>query len=133
MGDISLDVVRLLNRMIKERRFRVHPKVLSCLLHLRLKSELGGMRASVTTAERVHDRRSLPKGKAAQRRAKGRRTEQPHLSRKEQKIRKELDNINSELREAEAEVDVEERANRVGRSIFAQIRCGKRIEVLNCL
>jgi nucleolar complex protein 3 len=41
-GVPSLEAVRLLNRMIKERRYQVHPNLLSCLLHLRLKTELGG-------------------------------------------------------------------------------------------
>ncbi len=45
-GEPSLEIVRLLNRMIKERRFNVHPNALSALLHLRLKTELGGIRAS---------------------------------------------------------------------------------------
>ncbi|KAJ6630767.1 nucleolar complex-associated protein-domain-containing protein [Mycena sp. CBHHK59/15] len=87
-GAPSLEIVRLLNRMVKEKRFAVHPRVLSCLLHLRLKTELG----------------------EAARRAKGKPTAQPHLSKKARKALKEKKEIDREFREAEAEVDKEERA-----------------------
>jgi nucleolar complex protein 3 len=39
----SQALVRLIARMIKERKFQVHPNVLSCLLHLRLRTELNQM------------------------------------------------------------------------------------------
>ncbi|KAF7304855.1 Nucleolar complex-associated protein 3 [Mycena kentingensis (nom. inval.)] len=109
-GTASLEVVRLLNRMIKEKRFNVHPNVLSCLLHLRLKTELG-VRASESHADKPDDH---PKrgsaSKDAARRAKGKSTAQPHLSKKARKAFKEKKEIDREFREAEAEVDKEERA-----------------------
>ncbi|KAG1731914.1 CBF/Mak21 family-domain-containing protein [Suillus lakei] len=105
-GAPSLEVVQLLNRMIKERHFNVHPEVLTCLLHLRLKTELN-IRASDSRA----DKNIQSKGKAAARRAKGKPTEQPHLSKKAQKVLKERKEIEREMRDAEAEVDKEERAN----------------------
>nr|GAT58714.1 predicted protein [Mycena chlorophos] len=108
-GTASLEIVRLLNRMVKEKRFNVHPNVLSCLLHLRLKTELG-VRASESHA----DKDELPKrhsaSKDAARRAKGKPTAQPHLSKKARKALKEKKDIDREFREAEAEVDKEERA-----------------------
>ncbi|KAG6820591.1 hypothetical protein H0H93_014507 [Arthromyces matolae] len=107
-GVASLDVVRLLNRMIKERRFNVHPEVLSCLLHLRLKTELG-VRASDSSADKPQKKESS--SKAASRRAKGKRTELQHLSKKAKKVLKEKQEIEKEFREAEAEVDKEERAS----------------------
>jgi len=107
-GTPSLEVVRLLNRMIKEKRFNVKPEVLSCLLHLRLKTELG-TRASESKTDK-EDPKPHSKGKAAARRAKGKPTSQPHLSKNTKKAFKEKKEIEKEFREAEAEVDKEERA-----------------------
>ncbi|KAG5654528.1 hypothetical protein H0H81_001169 [Sphagnurus paluster] len=106
-GVVSLEVVRLLNRMVKEKRFNVHPEVLSCLLHLRLKTELG-VRASETATDKPQKNPSS--SKAAARRAKGKSTDLPHLSKKAKKALKEKKEIDKEFREAEAEVDKEERA-----------------------
>ncbi|KAG1827333.1 nucleolar complex-associated protein-domain-containing protein [Suillus subaureus] len=106
-GTPSLEAVQLLNRMIKERHFNVHPEVLTCLLHLRLKTELCNVRASDSKV----DKNIQSKGKAAARRAKGKPTEQPHLSKKARKVLKERKEIEREMRDAEAEVDKEERAN----------------------
>ena len=107
--------MRLLNRMIKERRYYVHPEVLSCLLHLRLKSELD-VRASETKADKesvVAGGRAFSKGRTAARRAKGKAMDQPHFSKKTKKALKERKEIEQEMHEAAAEVDKEERATRV--------------------
>ncbi|KAH9934778.1 nucleolar complex-associated protein-domain-containing protein [Fomitopsis serialis] len=101
-GDASLEIVRLLNRMIKERKFNVHPDVLSCLLYLRLKTELG-VRASETRADKDQPEKVTKK-------AKNKKAERPHLSKKAKKVFKEKKEIAKEMREAEAEVDKEERA-----------------------
>ncbi|KAF5380844.1 hypothetical protein D9615_003924 [Tricholomella constricta] len=106
-GVASLEVVRLLNRMVKEKRFNIHPEVLSCLLHLRLKTELG-VRASESTTDKPQKVQSS--SKSAARRAKGKSTDQPHLSKKAKKALREKKEIDKEFREAEAEVDKEERA-----------------------
>ena len=97
--------------MIKERKFNVHPDVLSCLSYLRLKTELG-VRASETRVDKPEGK-TYAKGKAAARRAKGKPTDQPHLSKKAQKALKEKKEIAKEMQEAAAEVDKEERANNV--------------------
>ncbi|KAI0341699.1 nucleolar complex-associated protein 3 [Trametopsis cervina] len=107
-GVASLEVVRLLNRMIKERRFNVHPEVLSCLTYLRLKTELG-VRASESKADKP-ETKTFSKGRAAARRAKGKPTAQPHLSKKAKKVLKENKEIEKEMHEAAADVDKEERA-----------------------
>lgn len=107
--------MRLLNRMIKERKFNVHPDVLSCLLHLRLKTELG-VRASETKADKEQP------GKAHPKRGKGKKADQPHLSKKAKKVFKERKEIEKEMREAEAEVDKEERAAKV--ALGASTRIG---------
>ncbi|THH12644.1 hypothetical protein EW146_g7505 [Bondarzewia mesenterica] len=103
-GVPSLEVVRLLNRMIKERRFNVHPNVLSCLLHLRLKTELG-VRASDAKVEKEE----RPKGKRAGHKGKG--PDPPHLSKKAKKALKERKEVEKEMKAAEAEVDKEERSS----------------------
>ncbi len=110
-GLASLELVRLLNRMIKERKFNVHPEVLSCLAHLRLKTELG-VRASDSKADKPEGK-TYAKGRAAARRAKGKPTDQPHLSKKAQKALKEKKEIEKEMHEAVAQVDKEERSANV--------------------
>jgi nucleolar complex protein 3 len=105
--------------MIKENRFNVHPEVLSCLLHLRLKTELD-VRASESKADQDVVVKGHSKGKGAARRAKGKATDQPHLSKKAKKTLKERIEIEREVREAEAGVDKEERAVAVS-SGFEQI------------
>ena len=108
-GVPSLEIVRLLNRMIKERRFAVHPNVLSCLLHLRLKTELG-VRASEARAEREEFKRENLKQR---KKSKVKGAESTHLSKKAKKALKEKKEIEKEVKEAEASVDKEERASNV--------------------
>ncbi|CAA7271730.1 unnamed protein product [Cyclocybe aegerita] len=98
-GEASLEIVRLMNRMIKERHFQVHPNVLSCLLSLRLRTELG-VRASDTHADKSETKDKNKRGKKSQR---------IHLSKTTRKFLKEKKEIDKELREADAEVDKEER------------------------
>ncbi|KAJ8078746.1 hypothetical protein PM082_013029 [Marasmius tenuissimus] len=105
-GTASLEIVRLLNRMIKEKRYDVHPASISCLLSLRLKTELGGVRSSDTKAGKDKDDNSRHKGKGKKKRGIG---EEVHLSKKATKALKERKEIEREFREAEAEVDKEER------------------------
>ncbi|KAF4615231.1 hypothetical protein D9613_003031 [Agrocybe pediades] len=100
-GAASLEVVRLLNRMIKEQHFKVHPNALSCLLHLRLRTELG-VRASSTHADK-------PEKKKQKYGKKANKPERVYLSKKGRKDYKEQKEIQRELQEAEAEVDKEER------------------------
>lgn len=91
--------------MIKGKKFKIHPAVLGCLLHLRLKTELG-IRASESKADKEPEKR--PKSKR-----KGEESERPHLSKKARKVLKERKEIQREFREAEAEVDKEERVANV--------------------
>lgn len=106
--------------MIKERRYQVHPNILSCLLHLRLKNELGDVRASTSKVEKEGEGRksklSARKAKEMRARGKGKKAEgqgQAHLSKKAKKSKKELKEIQEEMEEAGAEVDREERATQV--------------------
>lgn len=106
-GAPSLELVRLVNRMIKERKFRVHPNVLSCLLHLRLKNELQGIRASQRHSTKEEKKPRVKLSKREKKAAK------PHLSKKARDTKKELKEIQEEMAEAEAEVNAEDRANQV--------------------
>jgi len=101
--------------MIKERRFAVHPNVLMCLLHLRLKSELG-VRASEAKAEREEIKREKPNQR---KKSKIKGAESSHLSKKAKKALKEKKEIEKELKVAEASVDTEERASNVSLDGFS--------------
>lgn len=98
-GKPSLEIVRLLNRMIKERQYKIHPNVLSCLLHLRLRTELG-VRAS---------NQSVDKPETTERKSLKKKPQKVHLSKKARKALREQKEIRKEFWEAEAEVDKEER------------------------
>ena len=113
-GVPSLEIVRLLNRMVKERRFNVHPNVLTCLLHLRLKTELG-VRASEAKVEREEIKREKVK---QGRKSKGQGAVSTHISKRARKALKERKEIEKEMKEAEAGVDKEERTSNVSRDSF---------------
>lgn len=127
-GEVSLEVVRLIHRMTKERRYKVNSRVFDLLLHLRLRSELGNKRSSTTTctdpeAEAEKQRKEYAERRAAMKArekkgkggGKGANSKQvrkglaTHLSKKQVKKQKELKEIEEEMKEAEATVDLEER------------------------
>ncbi|CAO1613721.1 unnamed protein product [Parajaminaea phylloscopi] len=114
-GETSLEVVRLLNRMIKERAYQINAKVLNLLLHLRLKDELGAKRADTVRADKSERTDGDSKGKRFQS-GKGkakpkdvRKGQGQHLSKKQVKKMREIKEVEKDMREAEAEVDQEER------------------------
>ncbi|WFD23448.1 hypothetical protein MEQU1_002139 [Malassezia equina] len=104
-GEIALELVQLLYRMIRERKFAVHANVLDVLVHLRLRSELR------------RDVKSGPMGTAHARPPPRRRVDPKqvrqglavHRSKKQVKKDRELQAIEQEMREADAALDVEER------------------------
>lgn len=104
----------MLNRMIKERKFAIHPNVLSCLMHLRLRTELG-VRASDTKVEKeaLKDQDKRPR--------KGKKAYQSYLSKKAKKALKEKKGIEQEMREAAAEIDKEERAATVSLLLLSHL------------
>jgi len=115
-GAVSLEVVRLLNRMIKESKYQVNPNVLSCLLHLRLKTEIG-VRASKTSVEK-----QPVKTKSREKRGKGTAATQTHLGKKAKKVLKEKAAVRKDMKEAEGEVDKEERNKTVWEQILKTFR-----------
>jgi len=103
-GEIALELVQLLYRMVRERKFAVHANVLDVLVHLRLRSELS------------RDVKSGPMGAASARptprRADPKKVRQGlavHRSKKQVKKDRELQAIEQEMREADAALDVEAR------------------------
>jgi len=101
--------------MVKERGFKIHPNVLSCLLHLRLKTELRGVRASENRSSKDEVARKkltnkFHKDKKGKRSKDGNST---HLTKKAKKVLKETKEIQGELEEAEAVVDQEDKARQV--------------------
>lgn len=103
-GEIALELVQLLYRMIRERKFAVHANVLDVLVHLRLRSELrsdvksGPMgSASARPPPRRVDPKKVRQGLAV------------HRSKKQIKKDRELQAIEQEMREADAALDIEAR------------------------
>lgn len=105
----SQALVRLIARMIKERKFQVHPNVLSCLLHLRLRTELDKMRDGKKHQRNRHEDKVEKKYKSEVRKK--------WQTKNQKKREKEMKEIRKEMAEAEAEVDLEERAQTVSASL----------------
>lgn len=108
-GEVSLEIVRLIYRVVKEKRFNVHPNILSALLHLRLKTELDGVRASDSKASRgdANSEKKVYYKKGAKKNNKKAMAgvEEKHISKKGKKALKEIKEIKDEMREADVEVD----------------------------
>lgn len=112
-GDASLEVVRLLNRMIKERSFKINARVLNILLHLRLRNELGNKRADTVRADKPSleetNGKKYKTGKGKAKPSDVRKGQGQHLSKKQIKLAREMKEVEKDMKEAEAEVDHEER------------------------
>lgn len=111
-GEVSLEAVQLLYRMTRERHLAVHANVLDVLVHLRLRDELRGARtgpmgsASAAPAPK-------PVGQKAKNARQVRKGLATHTSKKQVKKNLEIREIEREMREAEAQVDLEERERNV--------------------
>lgn len=115
-GEVSLEVVRLLNRMIKERHYKINAKVLNILLHLRLKDELGGRRSGTVYADRIKkdsdeaaNKKKFQSGKGKAKPRDVRKGKGEHLSKTQVKKMREVKEAERDMKEAEAEIDKEER------------------------
>jgi len=91
--------------MIKERKFQVHPHVLSCLLHLRLRGELDKMRQGKNSKSHGKSRDQM-KEKGIFKSEIRKQWQTKNQKKKE----KEMKEVQKERAEAEAEVDKEERS-----------------------
>ncbi|GAA5933036.1 hypothetical protein JCM3775_005295 [Rhodotorula graminis] len=112
----SLHLVRLISRLVRARSFAVRPEVISALLNLRLKDELGrGTRASADAVFREREgkhgivRWNKEKNHKGRKGGKAKEAMAKKGSKKARQARKEQNQVDREMREAEGEVNQEER------------------------
>ena len=91
-GEVSLDAVKLITKMIKSKSYLVHPNVISAFLTLRLKEELPNRQ----NGDEDNSRKRKKKDKV-------------HISKKNRKLLKAKKEVEVEMKEAEAVVDKEEK------------------------
>lgn len=107
-------LLRLLARMIKERHYKVNPNVLSCLLHLRLRTELGLDAKGKTNLKqkgKFRDREDREQKVKSEIRKKW-------MNKNRKKAEQEKKEVEKEMEEAEAEVDMEERSKVVSSEYY---------------
>ncbi|EKG21731.1 CCAAT-binding factor [Macrophomina phaseolina MS6] len=98
-GNVSLDVVTMITKMLKGRNYNVHESVLNTFLHLRLLSEFSS-KGSYDRIDKPED--GMPKGKKPKEKREFR-------TKKLRKVMKEQKAIEKEMKEADAAVSHEER------------------------
>jgi nucleolar complex protein 3 len=108
----SQTLVRLIARMTKERKFQIHPDVLSCLLHLRLHTELEQMVAN-KKADKGKGKKFAGRDKDKDHKEKEKfksEIKKKWQTKNQKKKEKEMKEVEKDMKEAEAEIDLEERA-----------------------
>ncbi|BGP09476.1 hypothetical protein JCM10049v2_005347 [Rhodotorula toruloides] len=113
----SLHLVRLISRLVRARSFAVRPEVISALLNLRLKDELGGgrVRASADAVYREREgkngvvRWNKEKNHKGRKGGKAKEAMAKKGSKKARQARKEQEAVEKEMREAEGVINQEER------------------------
>ncbi|GAA5888667.1 hypothetical protein JCM6882_009042 [Rhodosporidiobolus microsporus] len=113
----SLHLVRLISRLVRARSFAVRPEVISALLNLRLKEELGGgrVRASADAVFREREgkngivRWNKEKNHRGRKGGKAKEAMAKKGSKKARQAKKEQQAVEKELREAEGELNQQER------------------------
>lgn len=96
-GELSLEAVKMISKMIKDRSFRVARNVLDTFLHVRLNA---ARRRDEPAAAPEQDRRPRKQQKSTK----------PHVSKFQKKMAKQQKEVERTLKEAEAEVATEDRA-----------------------
>lgn len=102
-GHVSHEVVKVISKMVKARKYNVHESVIDSFLYLRLLTELS-TKASRDTVDRVEG----PKIK---------KKDRVHLTKKQRKQRKEEKLIEEEMRKAETVVSAEEKERIQGETL----------------
>lgn len=113
----SLHLVRLISRLVRARSFAIRPEVLSSLLNLRLRDELGGgrVRASADAVFREKEGRkgivrwNKEKERKGKKGGKAKEAMSKAGSKKTRAVQKERIVIEKEMAEAEGEIRTEER------------------------
>jgi nucleolar complex protein 3 len=106
-GEVSLEAVRLVSRLVKSRGFRVRAEVVKTFLKVRVSEEV--TREDVVKGVRKEWKEGKKKKKGVDAKRKG----GLHVSKKMRKVGKELEEVEKEMKEAEAEYSFEERQKRV--------------------
>jgi nucleolar complex protein 3 len=111
----SQTLVRLIARMTKERKFQIHPDVLSCLLHLRLHTELDQMVANRKDQKAKNNSKKFAGRDGKDKDGKEKKEFKSEIKKKwqtknQKKKEKEMKEVEKDMKEAEAEIDLEERA-----------------------
>jgi len=94
-GEYSLEAMKLISRLIKNKNYNVREQVLQTFLYLRLKDEL-----RLPDKEEEKNKNNNNKRKKKQ---------QPFLTRKARKVLKENKEVEKEMKEYEATIDLERR------------------------
>ena len=102
-GHVSFEVVKIISKMVKARKYNVHESVIDSFLYLRLLTELGA-KASMDTVDRPEEPKIKKKDRA-------------HLTKKQRKQRKEEKKIEEEMRKAETAVSAEEKERIQGETL----------------
>ncbi|KAJ3126073.1 Nucleolar complex protein 3 [Physocladia obscura] len=103
-GEPSLEAVKLVARMIKNKEYKVDESVLKTFLHLRLKDEMVAP-ANSAAGEEAAKKKKIEDS----RKRKSERNAAAHVSKKMRKVVKKDNEIASELKEAEATYSHEEK------------------------
>lgn len=113
----SLHLVRLISRLVRARGFAVRPEVISALLNLRLKDELGSGRIRASASAVFHEREgkhgavrwNKEKNHKGRKGGKAKEAMAKKGSKKARQARKEQEAVEKEMREAEGVINQEER------------------------
>ncbi len=92
-GDISFDIIRLLSKTLRSRKFKVDESVINVFLSANILNDYDPNASEEEKAEKI----------------KLKKKDRVHLSKKERKARKERKEIEEEMRKAELAVSAEER------------------------
>ncbi|KAJ3380299.1 Nucleolar complex protein 3 [Lobulomyces angularis] len=98
-GESSLEAVKLISKMLKQKNFNVTDEVLKTFLHLRLQSEL---HVEKNTEAEKQDKKTKNKNF-------NKKKKSPHISNSIRKVMKDYKEIEDEMKEAEAVVNKDEK------------------------
>ncbi|KAJ3331895.1 Nucleolar complex protein 3 [Blyttiomyces sp. JEL0837] len=103
-GEVSLEGVKLITKMIKSKGFKVDESVLKTFLHLKLNDEL--IKSKIAEKEEKADKN---KGFGDKKRKREEQASQGHVSKKLKKALKREKEVEEDMKEAEAEYTREEK------------------------
>ncbi|ORY40133.1 NOC3p-domain-containing protein [Rhizoclosmatium globosum] len=97
-GEPSLEAIKLIARMIKNKDYKVDESVLKTFMHLRLKDELALPTSEKDEKKKQHNDKKRKRDKFT-----------PNVSKKMKKLQKKEDEVQNEMKEAEATYSQEEK------------------------